>query len=109
MSRGVRFVSIVATLVCAACAAAPAAPIGVSLVAGAGASPAHVLVTGLMPQERQALAAAHLTDAEWESLLRVTIAGGAADEPPVPGSYAVEADGIRFTPRLPFEAVARIV
>jgi hypothetical protein len=101
--RGVSIVaSAAAFAVVAACAPAPS-PIGVSLVAASTTAPAHVRVTGLTTSEREALASARLSDSDWTSLLRVAVAGGSGDEPPVTGQYTVEPDGLRFTPRLPFE------
>lgn len=67
---------------------------------------ATVDVVGLPAADLAALQAAALTAEQWQVLLRVTVAGGAADavgRPAVLGDYAVAGGALRFTPRYPFD------
>ena len=67
---------------------------------------ATVDVVGLPAADLAALRAAALTAEQWRALLRVTVAGGAAEaaaRPAVVGDYAVAGGVLRFTPRYPFD------
>lgn len=66
--------------------------------------PAFIEVTGLTAQDLAGLRDARLGDAEWQSLLKITV-GGEADEsiPPVEGRYAVAGSAVTFTPLFPFD------
>ena len=67
--------------------------------------PAYVDVTGLSASELASLRAAHLGEAEWQSLFTVRVGGEAAglDLPAVGGRYAVTDRALTFTPRFPFD------
>lgn len=73
--------------------------------------PAYVAVSGLGAAELSSLRDRAMTDAEWRSLLKVTVGPGpggrvetAADPlPPVEGRYAVTESTITFTPLFPFD------
>lgn len=64
------------------------------------AGDAHAFeVTGLTPADREALAE---RDGRWDGLLKVYVASSAgASPPPMLGSFALDDDVLRFTPRYP--------
>jgi hypothetical protein len=62
----------------------------------------RVEVSGLSSDEVRSLAEASLSDAEWQQVLRVTVAGGPADQPGVAGAYEIADDTLRFLPMFPF-------
>ena len=57
-------------------------------------------VTGLAARDLAALRGAGWQSENWEKLLRVAVSPG---ERAVLGSYTVARDGVRFTPRFPFD------
>ena len=64
-------------------------------------------VTGLSSRQLDTLAQSVPTAEQWTRLLRVTVkaaGNGAADMPPVAGTYAVAGKAIRFTPMFPLDA-----
>jgi hypothetical protein len=75
--------------------------------------PAYVAVSGLDTAELSSLRTRAATDAEWPSLLKITVGAGGADvagnniagdsPPPVEGRYAVTGTVITFTPLFPFD------
>jgi hypothetical protein len=70
--------------------------------------PAYVAVSGLDAAELSSLRTRAATDAEWPSLLKITVGGGgdniAGDSlPAVEGRYAVTGTAITFTPLFPFD------
>ena len=72
--------------------------------------PAYVAVSGLDAAELSSLRTRAATDAEWPSLLKITVGAGnnsiaiSGDSPPaVEGRYAVTGTAITFTPLFPFD------
>jgi hypothetical protein len=63
--------------------------------------PGAFRVTGLSSREMSALSSAKLTDDDWKSLLRVTVAG--QDGPPMAGKYEVAFDAVFFRPAFPLD------
>ena len=78
----------------------------VLLPATGTARPATVAVQGLGPRDLSALRDAHVDDAAWQAMLRVTVADAsvAGETPAVIGKYAVAGDALTFTPQFPFDA-----
>jgi hypothetical protein len=66
-----------------------------------------VEVIGLPAATVAALSSATWTDADWQSLLRVSVkpgaGGGSETRPPVAGTYSVADGTLRFTPMFPFD------
>lgn len=60
-------------------------------------------VTGLLAEERQALARLDWTPEQWQNLLAVYIAGNGdtTKQPPLLGTYRVSKEALRFEPRYP--------
>jgi hypothetical protein len=62
----------------------------------------RVEVSGLSSDEVRSLEEASLSDAEWQEVLRVSVAGGPADQPGVAGAYEIAGGTLRFLPMFPF-------
>jgi hypothetical protein len=101
----VRFPAVVALFATAAVSfggsACSPAPSPGGQIALSIASPKSVLATGLSSAETDALAAARLSTADMQRVLRVRVA---AVDAPVAGSYAVRDGVIEFTPAFPLDA-----
>jgi hypothetical protein len=104
------FVFVLAALACVAACGRMTAPdkpprIALSIPGGDPAS-AFVEVRDLPVSTLARLRSRAMSRDEWTTLLRVTVAAqhDVADRPAVAGAYEVTADGIRFTPRFPFDA-----
>jgi hypothetical protein len=80
----------------------PAQPLTIALES-AGPAAGAITITGFSSRELAALRAAPMTDDAWRDLLRVSVAGGPADQPGVAGRYAVTDAGLQFTPLFPFD------
>ena len=87
-------------------------PLNITLQPAASrALPAYIAVNGLRASELSSLRTRPATDAEWPSLLKITVAAGsdggsdtaANSTPPVEGRYAVTETAIIFTPLFPFD------
>ena len=68
--------------------------------------PAHpaVVVTGLSRRDVRTIERAQYGQAEWTSILRVSVAGLGPDLPAVAGRYEIRDGQLRFTPMFPLDA-----
>src|SRR5262245_41243588 len=94
---------IASLLVVVAACSRPAGPISITLVTDPTHKSNAVRVTGLSSAEISSLRQASLNDEQWSALLRVSVANGPADAPPVIGKFNVSSDAVIFTPRFPFD------
>jgi hypothetical protein len=90
-------------VVCASACSRPAGPISITLVTDPNQKSNTVRVTGLSSAEISSLRQASLSDEQWSALLRVSVANGPAEAPPVIGRFDVTGDAVMFTPRFPFD------
>jgi hypothetical protein len=90
-------------LVTAACSHPPS-PLAISVVPSTAKTRAVIRVSGLSSDELTSLNNARFDEGAWQALLRVAVAGGAADVPPLAGRYAVTGAALEFAPLFPFDA-----
>lgn len=105
LARGGRVVAALVLFLAAATLGAscsrPPTPLEISLVPASASTVAFVRVTGLSPAEARTLHSSPLSDAAWEDILRVRVAGN--DEMNVAGTYSVTSGAVEFRPRFPFD------
>jgi hypothetical protein len=101
---------LVFAAVCCGCGGAPdstTTPLEITLhPAASRALPAYIAVSGLGAAELSGLRGRAATDAEWPSLLKVTVGSEAGRNialPAVQGRYATTESAITFTPLFPFD------
>jgi hypothetical protein len=85
-----------------ACARPPGI-LEVGLVTDPSTQRSIVRVTGLSSEELSSLRSSTRTDDQWPALLRVTVANGPAEAPPIAGRFSVTSTAIEFVPRFPFD------
>jgi hypothetical protein len=91
-----------AVLTLAAACGAPGGDIVVSLDPRSDA--AVLVVDGLSSDELRALGIRDLPADTWQRVLRVSVAGGSADQPAVVGRYVIAGDRLEFHPLFGFDA-----
>ncbi len=106
---GVLLVTLAAGSACGDSIPSATGPPQIRLVVPAGnEAAAFIEVRGLSASELDRLRAHEMTDAAWAALLRVTVKADAVvdpdDRPAMLGTYTVQSDTLRFTPRYPFDA-----
>ena len=119
-ARGTLLLLVFSAVCCGRGCGSSNTPLEITLQPAASrALPAYVAVNGLDAAELSSLRTRAATDAEWPSLLKITVGGGgtegagnndgagnsiAGDLPPaVEGRYAVTGTAITFTPLFPFD------
>lgn len=80
----------------------PAAPLTVSVVPASPTAKAFISVAGFSSTELTALLNASFTREQWLALIRVTVDGADAANPPVLGLYRV-GSSVDFIPMFPFD------
>jgi hypothetical protein len=81
----------------------PAAPLSVSIVPPTASAKAFITVAGFSSEELSALARANFNNDQWVALMRVTVDGPPASNPPVTGQYRVTSTAVDFVPLFPFD------
>lgn len=80
----------------------PAAPLSVSIVPASATAKAFISIAGFSSTELTALSNASFTRDQWLALIRVTVDGVDAANPPVLGMYRV-GSSVDFIPMFPFD------
>ena len=109
--RGTLLLLVLSAVCCGRGSDSSVTPLKITLQPAASrALPAYVSVNGLDAAELSGLRTRAATDAEWPSLLKITVGAGinsiaiSGDSPPaVEGRYAVTGMAITFTPLFPFD------
>lgn len=81
----------------------PAASFSVSIVPASPTAKAFISVAGLSSAELSALSRASFSRDQWLALIRVTVDGADAANPPVLGQHRVTSTTVDFIPMFPFD------